>query len=282
MLVRLPGAFDLARYYDARGTRLRSANDARTISAVGEPLSPSRVAYILQLSAYPARSGTGNRSSPSTLIVGLPGNRSLWASSSVLTATNSTTASAASWASTVRKVFSASRYVGHPSKYSTSTRMFKLHGLSNLDGHTLSRMSLEDPIHRSAWNWISTNFALGAFCEVRHDGVLGSGAAEACRQAHGGRVLESPPNHGYHPTNFRKNSNRLWFLRLLPMLRADDAQPDGNRRMPDDSDFRADQRHTQRPDYDRADAVGKQRRDLSREVLSCGGTDLCRCWPHRP
>src|SRR5215207_9849699 len=68
MLVRLPGAFDLARYYDARGTRLRSANDARTISAVGEPLSPSRVAYILQLSAYPARSGTGNRSSPSTLI----------------------------------------------------------------------------------------------------------------------------------------------------------------------------------------------------------------------
>src|SRR5215208_183838 len=116
----------------------------------------------------------------------------------------------------------------------------------------------------------------------RIDGVLGSWAAEACRQAHGGRVLESPPNHGYHPTIFRKNSNRLWFLRLLPMLRADDAQPDGNRRMPDDSDFRADQRHTQRPDYDRADAVGKQRRDLSREVLSCGGTDLCRCWPHRP
>ena len=32
------------------------------------------------------------------------------------------------------------------------------------------------------------------------------------------------------PTNFRKNSNRLWFLRVLPMLRADDAQPDRRRR----------------------------------------------------
>src|SRR5215217_6705721 len=123
-------------------------------------------------------------------------------------------------------------------------------------------------ILRTSHCWRSPNFAGKEFCELRNDGVLGSWAAEACRQAHGGRVLESPPNHGYHPTIFRKNSNRLWFLRLLPMLRADDAQPDGNRRMPDDSDFRADQRHTQRPDYDRADAVGKQRRDLSREVLS--------------
>src|SRR5215207_4041370 len=224
MLVRLPGAFDLARYYDARGTRLRSANDARTISAVGEPLSPSRVAYILQLSAYPARSGTGNRSSPSTLIVGLPGNRSLWASSSVLTATNSTTASAASWASTVRKVFSASRYVGHPSKYSTSTRMFKLHGLSNLDGHTLSRMSLEDPIHRSAWNWISTNFALGEFCELRIDGVLRSLASGrmptthdcTTRLLHSSNTIEpalerhgavGPPTGGDHD---QKARGELW------------------------------------------------------------------------
>src|SRR5215203_2627776 len=47
-------------------TRLRSANDARTISVVGDPLSPSGVAYILQPSAYPALSGTGNRSSLST------------------------------------------------------------------------------------------------------------------------------------------------------------------------------------------------------------------------
>src|SRR5215207_4686013 len=109
MLVRLPGAFDPARYYDTRGTRLRSANDARTISAVGEPLSPSGVAYILQPSAYPFRSGTGNRSSPSTLIVGEPGKRSLWASSSVLTATNETSASVPSWASTFRNVLSAAR-----------------------------------------------------------------------------------------------------------------------------------------------------------------------------
>jgi hypothetical protein len=56
-------------------TRLRSANDARTISVVGDPLSPSGVAYILQPSAYPALSGTGNRSSLSTLIVGLPGRQ---------------------------------------------------------------------------------------------------------------------------------------------------------------------------------------------------------------
>src|SRR5215208_2840200 len=114
----------------------------------------------------------------------------------------------------------------------------------------------------------ATSTETGVSCELRADGVLRSWAAEACRQAHGGRVLESAPNHGYHPTNFRKNSNRSWFLRLLPMLRADDAQPDAHRRMPDDSDFRAGQRHTQRPDYDRADALGKQRRDLSREVLS--------------
>jgi hypothetical protein len=39
---------------------------------------------------------------------------------------------------------------------------------------------------------------------------------------------------------------------------------DGNRRIPDDSDFRAGQRNTQRPDYDRADALGEQRRTLSR------------------
>src|SRR5215204_2036584 len=103
---------------------------------------------------------------------------------------------------------------------------------------------------------------------LRLNGVLRSWAAEACRQAHGGRVLQSPPNHGYHPTNIRKNSNRLWFLRLLPMLEADDALPDGNRRMPDDSGFRTGQRHTQRPHYDRADALGEQRRDLSREVHS--------------
>jgi len=39
---------------------------------------------------------------------------------------------------------------------------------------------------------------------------------------------------------------------------------DRNRRIPDDSDFRAGQRNTQRPDYDRADALGEQRRNLSR------------------
>jgi hypothetical protein len=43
---------------------------------------------------------------------------------------------------------------------------------------------------------------------------------------------------------------------------------DRNRRIRDDSDFRVDQRDSQRPDYDRADALGEQRRDLSREVLS--------------
>jgi hypothetical protein len=53
--------------------RLCSDNDARTISTVGEPFKPSGVAYILQPSAYLARSGTENRSSPSTLRVGLPG-----------------------------------------------------------------------------------------------------------------------------------------------------------------------------------------------------------------
>ena len=45
---------------------------ARTIS--GKPFGPSGVAYTLQPSAYPARFGTGNRSLPSTLIVGLPQN----------------------------------------------------------------------------------------------------------------------------------------------------------------------------------------------------------------
>src|SRR5215217_8762799 len=65
----LLSAFGSAQYNDTPGTTLRSANGARTISAVGEPLSPSGVAYILQPSAYPARwSGTGNRSSPFTLI----------------------------------------------------------------------------------------------------------------------------------------------------------------------------------------------------------------------
>jgi hypothetical protein len=54
----------------------------------------------------------------------------------------------------------------------------------------------------------ATSTETGVSCELRADGVLRSWAAEACRQAHGGRVLESAPNHGYHPTNFRKNSNR--------------------------------------------------------------------------
>src|SRR5215203_5149799 len=107
MLFRLPGALYPARYYDTPGTRLRSANAARRIIAVGEPFSPSAVAYIQQPSAYSARFGMGNRASPSTLIVGLPGNRSRLASSSVLTATSSTPASTPRSASTPRKVFSA-------------------------------------------------------------------------------------------------------------------------------------------------------------------------------
>src|SRR5215204_2453429 len=65
--------------------------------------------------------------------------------------------------------------------------------------------------------------------ELRLNGVLGSWAAEACRQTHGGRVLESPPNYGYHPTNFRENSNRLWFLRLLPYAPSRRSYPDGHR-----------------------------------------------------
>src|SRR5215212_6292009 len=54
----------------------------------------------------------------------------------------------------------------------------------------------------------ATSTETGVSCELRADGVLRSWAAEACRQAHGGRVLESAPNHGYHLRNFRKNSNR--------------------------------------------------------------------------
>jgi hypothetical protein len=44
-------SFGTARYYGTPGTRLRWANDARTISTVGELLSPSGVVYILQPSA---------------------------------------------------------------------------------------------------------------------------------------------------------------------------------------------------------------------------------------
>src|SRR5215203_953050 len=84
-------------------------------------------------------------------------------------------------------------------------------------------------ILRTSHCWRSPNFAGKEFCELRLNGVLGSWAAEACRQTHGGRVLESPPNYGYHPTNFRKNSNRLWFLRLLPYAPSRRSYPDGHR-----------------------------------------------------
>src|SRR5215211_2361677 len=80
MLVALPGVFDPAGYYDTPGTTSRSSNAARTISAVGEYLSPSGVAYFLRPSAHPALSGTGNWSSPSTLIVGLPARQPIQAS----------------------------------------------------------------------------------------------------------------------------------------------------------------------------------------------------------
>jgi hypothetical protein len=63
----------------------------------GESLKPSEGAYILHPSAYTARSGPGNRSSPSTMTVGLPGNRTRCASSSVLTATSWISASIPSW-----------------------------------------------------------------------------------------------------------------------------------------------------------------------------------------
>ena len=52
----------------------RPEREENNISGVGEPLGPSGVAYTLQPSACSARFGTGNRSLPSTLIVGLPQN----------------------------------------------------------------------------------------------------------------------------------------------------------------------------------------------------------------
>src|SRR5215204_2832800 len=162
MLFRLPGALYPARYYDTPGTRLRSANTARSIIAVGAPFSPSAVAYILQPSAYSVRSSTGNRSSPSTLIVGLPGNASLLATSSVLTATSSTSASRPSSSRTSRKVFSASRYVGHPSKYRISICI----ALRFLDAswrtYTIAPYAptpVAVPIQRSAWKGYSQKFA---------------------------------------------------------------------------------------------------------------------------
>src|SRR5215208_574495 len=116
MLVRLPRCLRSCPLLRRTRHKVAFGHDARTILAVGEPFSSSGVAYILQPSAYPARSATGNRSRPSMRIVGLPGKRRRWASSSVLTATSSTPASMPCSASTPRKVFSASRYVGHPSK----------------------------------------------------------------------------------------------------------------------------------------------------------------------
>src|SRR5829696_6400088 len=116
--------FPFLRAFSAAPPPSIFASASRSISVVAESLKQSGVAYILQPSAYFARSGTGNRSSPSTLIVGLPGNRSLLASWSVLTATSSTSASSSSRGSTPRKVSSACRYDGHPSKYSISTFIF--------------------------------------------------------------------------------------------------------------------------------------------------------------
>src|SRR5215208_6027558 len=49
----------------------------------GGPLNPSCVAYTRQPSSHSSRSSTGNRSRPSNRIVGLPGNLSRLASSSV-------------------------------------------------------------------------------------------------------------------------------------------------------------------------------------------------------
>src|SRR5215203_3819032 len=122
--------------------------------------------YILQPSAYSARSGTGNRSSPFTLIVGLPANRSSWASSSVLTAIRSTSASRPSSSRTSRKVFSALRYVGHPSKYRISICI----ALRLLDAswRTYTIAPYGPNTSRGAY---SPECVEGAFCELRFETV---------------------------------------------------------------------------------------------------------------
>src|SRR5215211_2440220 len=158
--------FPFLRAFSAAPPPSIFASASRSISVVGAPLRPCGVVYILQPSAYSAGSGTGNRSSPFTLIVGLPANRSSWASSSVLTAIRSTSASRPSSSRTSRKVFSALRYVGHPSKYRISICI----ALRLLDAswrtYTIAPYGptpVAVPIHQSAWKGYSPKFAGAAF-----------------------------------------------------------------------------------------------------------------------